>query len=70
MLRDSQFFFTHFVKVALQPMPLLHEGSGAIEPRAYIRERYEEPSARRERVVVPFRLERRRCQVRRDDVQM
>jgi hypothetical protein len=41
-----------------------------IEPGAYIGEREKEPSARAKRIVMPFSLERRADQIRRDDVQM
>ena len=47
---------------------LLRHDGGFIEPRAYLPEVCKELGPRRERVVVPFGLERRRYQIRRDDV--
>lgn len=49
---------------------LLRHSDGFIEPRAYLPKVCEELGARRERVVVPFGLERWSYQIRRDDVQV
>ena len=49
---------------------LLRHDGGFIEPRAYLPKVCEELGARRERVVVPFGLERWSYQIRRDDVQV